>query len=230
MVPDVAAAGAEYGLLLGQAARTQAIHDMRLDCENIGLVLQPLGAERAADSGLPLSLMFGSVDLAAAAHRLARRGLPGEMRAGVLHLDPDVTHGVGIGVVAAELKAPVQASEIVGLDHVVIRTPDAERAVALYGGRLGLDLRLDRVQREIGVRQMFFVLGGLVVEIVQSSRTIARQARTACGASRGGRAISRPRRARLAGSGIAVSEMRDGRKRVRRSPPSRATRVACRRC
>jgi catechol 2,3-dioxygenase-like lactoylglutathione lyase family enzyme len=212
MVPDVAAAAAEYATLLGQPARTQALHDMRLACENVGFVLQPRGAERAVPAALPLSLVFGTDDLASASHRFARRGLTGEVHGGVLHLNPDVTHGVGIGIVATEPRGEVAASDIIGLDHVVVRTPDAERAVALYGGRLGLDLRLDRVQREIGVRQMFFVIDGLVVEVVQSLKDTTQSGDDGVwGLAWRSRDIDASR-ARLLAAGIAVSEVRDGRK------------------
>ena len=52
-----------------------------------------------------------------------------------------------------------------GLDHVVIRSPNPERAVALYAGRLGLSLRLDRTEPEWGVRLLFFRCGNLIVEV-----------------------------------------------------------------
>lgn len=211
-VPDVAGAAAEYALLLGQSPQPQALHDMRLACGNIGFVLQPLAAERAAQAPLPLSLMFATDDLAATAQRYARRGLPGEVRAGVLHLDPVVTHDVRIGIVADEARGAASASDIVGLDHVVVRTQDAERAVALYGGRLGLDLRLDRVRHEIGVRQMFFVIGGLVVEVVQSLKdTVPSGSDSVWGLAWRSRDIDATR-ARLVAAGVSVSDVRDGRK------------------
>jgi catechol 2,3-dioxygenase-like lactoylglutathione lyase family enzyme len=49
---------------------------------------------------------------------------------------------------------------------VVIRTPNPERAVALYAGRLGLSLRLDRSEPKWGARLLFFRCGDLVVEVV----------------------------------------------------------------
>ena len=52
-----------------------------------------------------------------------------------------------------------------GLDHVVVRTPDPDRAAALYGARLGLDMRLDRSNPAWGSRLMFFRCGDLIVEI-----------------------------------------------------------------
>ena len=53
-----------------------------------------------------------------------------------------------------------------GLDHIVIRTPAPDRALALYGARLGLDLRLDRSNPAWGTRFLFFRCGDLVVEVV----------------------------------------------------------------
>ena len=57
-------------------------------------------------------------------------------------------------------------SPIEGLDHVVVSTHQPERAAALYGARLDLDMALDRAQPEWG-RLMFFRCGDLIVEIVQ---------------------------------------------------------------
>ncbi|MDX2235129.1 MAG: VOC family protein, partial [Hyphomonadaceae bacterium] len=57
------------------------------------------------------------------------------------------------------------AGAVSGLDHVVIRTPAPERAQAMYGARLGLDMRLDRTAPEWGSRLMFFRCGDLIVEM-----------------------------------------------------------------
>lgn len=59
---------------------------------------------------------------------------------------------------------PASEAAVTGLDHIVIRTPDPERAAALYGARLGLDMRLDREMA--GRRLMFFRCGDAIVEIV----------------------------------------------------------------
>ena len=50
------------------------------------------------------------------------------------------------------------------MDHVVVSTPDPERAAALYGARLGLDMALDRSHPDWG-RLMFFRCGDLIVEV-----------------------------------------------------------------
>ncbi len=56
------------------------------------------------------------------------------------------------------------ASPILGLDHVVVSTQDPERAAALYGARLGLDMALDRTHQDWG-QLMFFRCGDLIVEV-----------------------------------------------------------------
>src|ERR1700691_5621500 len=63
------------------------------------------------------------------------------------------------------LSAPSAAASITALDHVVISTGDPERAAALYGARLGLDMALDRSHPDWG-RLMFFRCGDLIVEVV----------------------------------------------------------------
>jgi catechol 2,3-dioxygenase-like lactoylglutathione lyase family enzyme len=63
------------------------------------------------------------------------------------------------------ISAPSAASSITGLDHVVVSTSDPERAAALYGARLGLDMALDRSHPDWG-QLMFFRCGDLIVEVV----------------------------------------------------------------
>ena len=57
------------------------------------------------------------------------------------------------------------AAPVTALDHVVVSTADPERAAALYGARLGLDMALDRSHPDWG-RLMFFRCGDLIVEVV----------------------------------------------------------------
>lgn len=58
------------------------------------------------------------------------------------------------------------AGDIDGIDHVVVETTDPERAVGLYGARLGLDLRLDRTISRHRMRATFFSCGASVIEVV----------------------------------------------------------------
>jgi len=61
--------------------------------------------------------------------------------------------------------AATAAAPVLGLDHVVVSTEDPERAAALYGARLGLDMALDRSHPDWG-QLMFFRCGDLIVEVV----------------------------------------------------------------
>ena len=63
------------------------------------------------------------------------------------------------------LSVRTTAASVAALDHVVIATADPERAAALYGARLGLDMALDRSHPDWG-RLMFFRCGDLIVEVV----------------------------------------------------------------
>jgi catechol 2,3-dioxygenase-like lactoylglutathione lyase family enzyme len=93
-----------------------------------------------------------------------------------LHIAPAATHGVAISVLArspegialssSPLTGADGASAVAGLDHLVIRSPNPERAIALYAGRLGLSLRLDRTEPAWGARLLFFRCGDLIVEVV----------------------------------------------------------------
>jgi len=98
------------------------------------------------------------------------------------------------------------------LDHIVVQTPNAERAVALYGGRLGLDLRLDRANEQWGARQLFFRTGGAVVEIGASLKAAPGDAKDSFGGLAWRVKDPEAARARIAAAGIGVSEVRKGRK------------------
>ena len=84
-----------------------------------------------------------------------------------------------------------EAASITALDHVVIRTPYPERAVALDAGRLGLDLRLDRSDPDWGSRLLFFRCGDLVVEIAHDLKKGVYRWPDSSGACRGARPTSR---------------------------------------
>ncbi|MEM1151914.1 MAG: VOC family protein, partial [Pseudomonadota bacterium] len=58
------------------------------------------------------------------------------------------------------------ADGIARLDHLVINTPNPDRAAALYGARLGLRLALDRTAEQWKTRFLFFRVGGLTLEVI----------------------------------------------------------------
>lgn len=109
------------------------------------------------------------------------------------------------------------AGDIDGIDHVVVESSDPERAVALYGARLGLDLRLDRTMPRHRMRGLFFRCGQAVLEVI----TRLDDEGTVRGApgvpdAFGGLAWRVPDvgvvRDRLMGDGVDVSEVREGRR------------------
>lgn len=214
-VPDAAAAAAGYAAVLDRVL--PAGGPLRLQCENIALVLEnaPVGPPDAkARTGVRLA--FSTRDLVAAKHRLERRGLSSTYPDGDddrVDLDPAATHGVCVSLVRPkEETVHVAQVDIAGLDHVVIQTSDPERAVALYGGRLGLDLRLDRTNADIGMRQLFFVCGDLVVEVVYGTRQPkASDTDQIWGLAWRAHDLERAH-ARMQARGIDVTEVREGRR------------------
>ena len=151
-----------YETLLGRQAE-----DGRLRVGNVGLTIE----DHASTAQLS-AMVFVTASLDKAKRLLERRAVPCERKGEQLVLSTIATHGVPIALVerteapaAAPLLKSSEAAAVSSLDHVVVRTPNPERAVALYAGRLGLDLRLDRSNPEWGSRLLFFRCGDLVVEI-----------------------------------------------------------------
>jgi len=107
--------------------------------------------------------------------------------------------------------AATSAAPILALDHVVVSTEDPERAAALYGARLGLDMALDRSHQDWG-QLMFFRCGDLIVEIVRRPVAGADQTHDKLWGLSWRVADIEATRARLLAAGIDVSEVRAGRK------------------
>lgn len=183
----------------------------------------------------PYGLAFGTADAGAAAARLRAAGFDvpeprdgsGRNQAGAerrwrnVFLASADTRGVPLLVI--EHRSPPDAlppappvgdpvAAIDGLDHAVIMTADAEAAIALYRDRLGLRLAFDKTFDARGVRLMFFRIAGITVELAAP-----------LGADDGSapdrfwglsyRVIDiDAARARLAGDGFDVSEVRAGNK------------------
>lgn len=127
----------------------------------------------------------------------------------------DLTRGVRIFFLEPGAQRPRSAatstSPILGLDHVVISTEDPERAAALYGARLGLDMALDRSHHEWG-QLMFFRCGDLIVEVVKRPVADADLTHDKLWGLSWRVADIDAVRARLVAAGITVSEVRAGRK------------------
>ena len=196
-----------YETLLGRRAVNG-----RLQTGNVGLTFSTDG------KGLS-SMVFATASLDKAARLLERRAVPSERNAGRLVLSPEATHGVPIELCERQERAapsPLagsdEAAAISALDHIVVRTPNPERAVAFYAGRLGLDLRLDRSNPAWGSRLLFFRCGDLVVEIVHDlKKGVSDGPDQLWGLSWRTPNIAKAN-ARLKAAGVDVSPPRDGRR------------------
>jgi catechol 2,3-dioxygenase-like lactoylglutathione lyase family enzyme len=80
----------------------------------------------------------------------------------------EATRGVRLFFLERDRERPLSVrtttGSITAMDHVVVSTSDPERAAALYGARLGLDMALDRSHPDWG-RLMFFRCGDVIVEV-----------------------------------------------------------------
>jgi len=105
------------------------------------------------------------------------------------------------------------AGGVARLDHLVINTPNPDRACALYGARLGLRLALDRTAEQWKTRFLFFRVGGLTLEVVHR---LDRDHDPAGDDALWGLTWAvddlDSAHARLSASGVAISDIRTGRK------------------
>ncbi|HZR81301.1 MAG TPA: VOC family protein [Candidatus Binatia bacterium] len=99
------------------------------------------------------------------------------------------------------------------IDHVVIASSHAERAIALWRDRLGLRQALDREFPERGLRMLFFRTGGVTLEIVTAIGAADASARDLLNGVAYEVADLAACRARLLAAGLDVSGVRDGNKR-----------------
>lgn len=81
--------------------------------------------------------------------------------------DPEAFHGLQVWVGRPFAAVPPPAVDAVeAIDHVVIHSPDLDRARALWRDRLGVRLALDREFPARGLRILFFRSGGVTLEFV----------------------------------------------------------------
>ena len=109
------------------------------------------------------SLAFSAHNLKEAHKILGRRGAEPNDISSSFRLSDRVCAGVKTFIVA-ENETPTQKN--IGLDHVVINTPNPERAIAHYGARLGIRFALDRTHADWGARFLFFKLDDIVLELI----------------------------------------------------------------
>lgn len=177
------------------------------------------------------SLAFEVEDIAKAHRRLARLGLSPEdiadgqsrnLASGATiswkrtRAATASTHGIRMFFLQRAVRLPHSAeiapAPIDALDHVVVATPDPDRAAALYGARLGLDMVLDRTNPDWGARLMFFRCGGLVVEVLHRLKDGKGDGPDHVWGLSWRTADIAATQARLRQAGLVVSDVRSGRK------------------
>jgi catechol 2,3-dioxygenase-like lactoylglutathione lyase family enzyme len=194
---------------------------------------------RTAEQGEgPLALALGTDDISTTVAELRSRSFDcpdpsnGEGREGATGarrewlsctLPLDRTSGVRLLVIQhlpardalplAAVRGGNSAAAVNGVDHVVVMSGDAERAIALYRDTLGIRLALDRTFENRGLRLLFFRVGGITVEVA-----VPLGAASAPGGTDRFWGVSyrvadvTAARERLAQSGFDVSEVRGGMK------------------
>ena len=135
-VPDQQLARAAYARFLGKKAGAE-----------------PRVSNAAVQLGRPAwaprqGLVFSAEDYEGAVRLLTRRGLPlapvgPEETVDGRRTAAGVVNGLLLGVVERS-EAEQAAGDIAAIDHVVVSTTRLDRIVAVLGGRLGLDLRLEQ--------------------------------------------------------------------------------------
>jgi catechol 2,3-dioxygenase-like lactoylglutathione lyase family enzyme len=139
-VEDLEAAARAYEILLGCAPTRLPSGAQRFQLQRGAVELQP------GVSGLQ-SIRFA--DGPRSTEGAAFNGL-------VVHFDA-----------AAETQlTPPHPGAIDAIDHVVIHSPNLDRAIALWRDKLGLRLALDREFPARGLRMLFFRSGGITLEFV----------------------------------------------------------------
>ncbi|KWV57957.1 glyoxalase [Bradyrhizobium macuxiense] len=187
------------------------------------------GALATQGEGLA-SLCFRTHDIAKMHRRLDRLALKPEPVAEVESRDEtsgavlswkrtraatDATRGVRMFFLQREKERPLSVrttpASITAMDHVVVSTADPERAAALFGARLGLDMALDRSHPDWG-RLMFFRCGDLIVEVTHKPGKAEPDAPDRLRGICWRVADIDATHARLVAAGVDVSEVRNGRK------------------
>ncbi|MBX3429136.1 MAG: VOC family protein [Hyphomonadaceae bacterium] len=222
-VRDIERGVSLYETLLDRTAQQALVRDdvatALIDTRNLAVELMaPVGpgASRLEaalqDGGEGLkSLVFATDDIERLHGRCERIGLAPDAiieRDGACSFRANTERTHGVRLFFMQRSQTREFSAAVGLDHIVIRTPNPERAGALYGARLGLDMRLDR--EVAGRRLMFFRCGDAIVEIVHDPALTDDRDKLWGISWRVANADAA--RARLAEAGLDVSEVRPGMK------------------
>jgi len=156
---------------------------MELDSVQIGVVdlaetaqayqlLLGIAPVRAARGAYRFQLERGAVELApgeAGLHAITFVSEPGERAS--WPTERALFHGLDVRVATPSARQPTSvtaAGTARAIDHIVVHTPDLDRATTLWRDRLGVRLALDREFPARGLRMCFFRSAGITLEFVSS--------------------------------------------------------------
>ena len=215
--PNLERATQEHELFLGRPPSRSDTHASDFDLSNLVLRLVP------SDQTGIISLGFRVSELERAQVRMQRFGLLNEAGA-----DEDQglnehklvaararSLGLSIAGNAPEVLANNAAARddtVTGLDHIVIQSDNPEHTGFLFGCQLGLDMRLDRTNEAWNSRLLFFRCGDAIVEVFHPLKAKERLDHDRFYGITWRVDDIHTAHARLSESGVAVSEIRPGRK------------------
>ena len=157
-VPDLEASCADYRRLTGSSAWPVAQPAGRraawIGLDNTVLELEEGDVERASVSGI----VFRSVEAGYEPLPLANE------------LDLHIACCDGEATGEFRQSQPAAQCDRFKVDHLVLRTRDAEACIALVTDRLGVRLALDKTVPEWGGRMLFFRTGHLTLEVIEAEQ------------------------------------------------------------
>jgi len=123
-------------------------------------------------------------------------------------------HGLRVRTDARPAAAAVSCGPDVphAIDHVVVQSPDLDRAIALWRDRLGVRLALDREFPQRGMRILFFRSAGVTLEFGGALAPASNAPDVYWGVAYQVADVAACR-ARVLAAGVQVSEVRAGHKR-----------------
>jgi len=195
---DLTRTAQRYALLLGCAPE-------HADAAVVRFALVPGGIEIMPGTPGVQGLRLSSVNAggAGAALEAARRSRFGGIDVVVDPFSSDAR--------ALDTATPT-AGGFLAIDHVVVNTPDCERAIRLWRDTLGVRLALDREFPARGLRMLFFRSAGVTLEMVSPIGGGGAGDDVQHGVAYRVADVARVR-ARLLAAGFDVSPVRDGNKR-----------------
>lgn len=220
---DLGRATEEYQCFLGKPPARSNANLSEFHLSNLALRLA-----QSDQMGI-ISLGFRVSELERAQVRMQRFGLLNEAGAATdtikdqepdqIKLSADKTRSLSLSItgntteVAAQDQAKSDCTDtITGLDHIVIQSENPERTAFLLSCQLGLDMRLDRTNEAWNARLLFFRCGDAIVEVFHPLKAKERLDRDRFFGITWRVDDINAAHARLSASGVAVSEIRPGRK------------------